>query len=137
MQIQTLSQEDPLEQEMVTHSSILAWRVPWTRGIWQATVRGLVKSWTWLSSWACLSTGPFVCHSQISIRFEKPKFRCFCFFFELSKSHLAKEKNMFRIDMRLLKFLFLLFVNIHIFHCRNTDVFNYRMLPQHFPGGII
>ena len=29
-QIQTLGQEDPLEKEMATHSSILAWRIPWT-----------------------------------------------------------------------------------------------------------
>ena len=28
--LQSLSQEDPLEKEMVTHSSILAWRIPWT-----------------------------------------------------------------------------------------------------------
>ena len=27
--VQSLSQEDPLEKEMVTHSSILAWRIPW------------------------------------------------------------------------------------------------------------
>ena len=25
-----LGREDPLEKEMVTHSSILAWRIPWT-----------------------------------------------------------------------------------------------------------
>ena len=29
-QVQFLSREDPLEQEMATHSSILAWRIPWT-----------------------------------------------------------------------------------------------------------
>ena len=28
--IQSLAQEDPLEKEMVTHSSTLAWKVPWT-----------------------------------------------------------------------------------------------------------
>ena len=28
--IQSLSQEDPLEEEMATHSSILAWKIPWT-----------------------------------------------------------------------------------------------------------
>ena len=27
--VQSLSREDPLEKEMVTHSSILAWRIPW------------------------------------------------------------------------------------------------------------
>ena len=29
-QIQSLGQEDPLEEEMATHSSILAWEIPWT-----------------------------------------------------------------------------------------------------------
>ena len=29
-QVQSLGQEDPLEKEMITHSSILAWRIPWT-----------------------------------------------------------------------------------------------------------
>ena len=28
--VQFLVQEDPLEKEMATHSSILAWRIPWT-----------------------------------------------------------------------------------------------------------
>ena len=28
--VQSLSQEDPLEEGMATHSSILAWRIPWT-----------------------------------------------------------------------------------------------------------
>ena len=27
---QSLGQEDPLEEEMATHSSILSWRIPWT-----------------------------------------------------------------------------------------------------------
>ena len=30
MQVQSLSQEDPLEEEMAVHSSILAWKIPWT-----------------------------------------------------------------------------------------------------------
>ena len=29
-QVQFLSQEDPLEKEMATHSSFLAWTIPWT-----------------------------------------------------------------------------------------------------------
>ena len=28
--VQSLGQKDPLEKEMATHSSILAWRIPWT-----------------------------------------------------------------------------------------------------------
>ena len=29
-QVRSLGQEDPLEKEIATHSSILAWRIPWT-----------------------------------------------------------------------------------------------------------
>ena len=29
-QVQSLCQEDPLEKEMATHSSVLAWEIPWT-----------------------------------------------------------------------------------------------------------
>ena len=32
MLVQSLSQEDLLEEKMVTHSSILAWKTPWTEG---------------------------------------------------------------------------------------------------------
>ena len=31
-QVQSLHQEDPLEKGMATHSSILAWKIPWTEG---------------------------------------------------------------------------------------------------------
>ena len=30
MLVRSLGQEDPLEEEMASHSSILAWRIPWT-----------------------------------------------------------------------------------------------------------
>ena len=30
IRVQSLGQEDPLEKEMVNHSSILAWKIPWT-----------------------------------------------------------------------------------------------------------
>ena len=36
--VQSLGQEDPLEKEMATHSSILAWRIPMDRGARWATV---------------------------------------------------------------------------------------------------
>ena len=38
--VQFLGREDPLEKEMATHSSILAWRMPWTKepGRLQSTV---------------------------------------------------------------------------------------------------
>ena len=30
IRVQSLGQKDPLDKEMATHSSILAWRIPWT-----------------------------------------------------------------------------------------------------------
>ena len=47
--IGSLVWEDPLEEGMATHSSILAWRIPMDRGAWQATVQGVKKSWTQLN----------------------------------------------------------------------------------------
>ena len=38
--VQSLGWEDPLEKEMATHSSILAWRIPMDGGAWRATVHG-------------------------------------------------------------------------------------------------
>ena len=47
--VQSLGWEDPLEKEMATHSSILAWRIPMNRGTWWTTVHGIAKSRTQLS----------------------------------------------------------------------------------------
>ena len=47
--VQSLGWEDPLEEGMATHSSILAWRIPMDRGVWWATVHGVTKSQTRLS----------------------------------------------------------------------------------------
>ena len=41
--VQFLGQEDPLEQEMASHSRILAWRIPLDRGAQQATAHGIVR----------------------------------------------------------------------------------------------
>ena len=42
--VRSLGWEDPLEEGMATHSSILAWRIPTDRGAWWATVHGVAKS---------------------------------------------------------------------------------------------
>ena len=43
--VPSLGREDPLEEDMATHSSILAWRIPMDRGAWWAAVRGVSKIW--------------------------------------------------------------------------------------------
>ena len=45
----SLGWEDPLEEGMATHSSILAWSIPMDSGAWQATIHGVAKNRTWLS----------------------------------------------------------------------------------------
>ena len=46
-QVQILGGEDPLEKEMANHSSILAWKVPWTEKPGRLhTVHGVAKSQT-------------------------------------------------------------------------------------------
>ena len=47
-QVRSLGWEDPLEEEMATHFSILAWRNPMDRGALWTTVHGVVKSQTLL-----------------------------------------------------------------------------------------
>ena len=47
--IQSLGWEDPLEEEIVTHSSILAWKIPWTEEPGGLQSMGSQKSRTQLS----------------------------------------------------------------------------------------
>ena len=42
-QVQSLGQEDPLEEKMATHSSILAWRIIWTEGAGRLQTMGLQR----------------------------------------------------------------------------------------------
>ena len=46
----SLGGEDPLEEDVATHSSILAWEIPWTEEPGGLQSMGLQKSWTRLSN---------------------------------------------------------------------------------------
>ena len=41
--VKSLGLEDPLEEEIAIHSSILAWKIPMDRGTWQATVHRIAR----------------------------------------------------------------------------------------------
>ena len=58
--VRSLGEEDLLEKEMAIHTSILAWKIPWTEepGRLQST---RLQSWTRLSDFTSLS--PCVCYS--------------------------------------------------------------------------
>ena len=42
--VRSLGWEDPLEEGMETHSSVLVWRIPMDRGAWQAAIHGVTES---------------------------------------------------------------------------------------------
>ena len=44
--VQSLGWDDPLEREMATHSSVPAWKIPWTKQPGRLPSIGLQKSWT-------------------------------------------------------------------------------------------
>ena len=48
--VQSLGQEVPLEKEMATHSSLLAWKIPWREELGGLQSMGVTKSWTRLSN---------------------------------------------------------------------------------------
>ena len=53
--VQSLGWEDPLEEEMTTHCSILAWKNPMDRGFWQGIVHGVMKNQTQWSTCFCFA----------------------------------------------------------------------------------
>ena len=49
--VRSLGWEDHLEEDMATHSALLAWRIPMNKRAWWATVHGVAKSHSeWLST---------------------------------------------------------------------------------------
>ena len=81
MQVQSPGGEDPLEKEMATHSSILAWRIPWTEEPGRLQSMGLQRvGHDWAAKTAIAST-------LISIILEqKNKDRCNLLYFSISQT---------------------------------------------------
>ena len=51
-QVQLVHQEDSLKKGMATHSSILAWRIPWTEEPGGLQIHRIARSWTLLTDYA-------------------------------------------------------------------------------------
>ena len=65
MPVQSLNWKDPLEEGMAIHSSILAWRIPWTEGAWYRITKGRTQLkrlsmyiYTYGEDWASLVAQP-------------------------------------------------------------------------------
>ena len=56
-EVRSLDGEDPLEEEMTTHSNILAWKIPWTEEPGGLLSMGMQKSQTRLSNWSHMYGG--------------------------------------------------------------------------------
>ena len=96
--VRSLSQEDPLVKEMATHSSILAWRIPWTEepGGLQSTGSQRVRH-----DWATSHTHTFIDRCPINVQSKKTCFwlmwvklkRCLWFFIHRRFSAVDIEMN--------------------------------------------
>ena len=56
--------EQIVEEEMATHSSVLAWRIPTDRGAWQASVHGVAESQTRLSNYTRILAWRIPCSEE-------------------------------------------------------------------------
>ena len=78
MWVWSLDREDPLEEEMATHSSILAWKIPWTEDPgWLKSPWGHKESdtTTWLNSHTQSCVAQATCYVKFKnkIKFKKKK----------------------------------------------------------------
>ena len=68
--VRSLGQEDPLEKEMATHSSILAWRIPWMEepgGLQSTGLQRVGRDWATplpLSDWTTTTTATIACQAE-------------------------------------------------------------------------
>ena len=69
-QVQSLGQEDPLEKEMATHSSTLAWKIPWTEECGRLQSMGLQSvGQDWAASLSLFNTPQG--HQQMTLQLDK------------------------------------------------------------------
>ena len=66
--VQSLGWEDPLEEGMATHSSILAWRIPWVEEPGRLQSMGSQKSWAWLKP-PCTSISSFLFYKSNATKY--------------------------------------------------------------------
>ena len=80
MQVQSLGQEVPLDEEMAVHSSILAWRIPWTQdpGVLQSTGSKRVRYDRRDSMHTCMHAAIANCHKPSGLKQCKFSMPWFC-----------------------------------------------------------
>ena len=66
--VRSLGQKDPLEESMATHSSILAWRIPWTEEPGRLPTDRVAKSWTPLRQLSMHAQQYYIQRFYVSLR---------------------------------------------------------------------
>ena len=87
----SLGREDPLEKGMAAHSSLLAWRIPWTEEPGQAIVYRVAKSWTQPSDF----------HLHFNVHFENLKKTFQKFYLNVSDTHFMIKSDSFPLGSSL------------------------------------
>ena len=88
MQVRFLGQEDPLEEDMATHSSVLAWKIPWTEDPGRLQSRGWQRARPNRRGLACTYTtrdGPATCWPHPT----SPNVEYFLFYLKTENSQIC------------------------------------------------
>ena len=91
----SLGQEDPLKEDMATHSSILAWRIPVDRGAWRAAVHGVAVRHDWVTKHNT--------YTHTAIFSFDPTFAVVLFLFSLSGRPTTLVETMGKAEMWLIR----------------------------------
>ena len=97
-QVWFLGREDPLEREMATHSSILAWRIPVDRGAWRATVHGVARV---RHNWVTKPPPPWLIRADL---WQKPNRHCKAITLQLKINNFLKEQQKREIKQKSSRF---------------------------------
>ena len=108
--VQTLSQKDTLEKEMATHSSILAWKIPWTEEPCRLQSIGLQNSWTWLSNYTRITTTMCVCVLHIHPL--------------MDRNMLFQWNILYNWVLLLVSYMYAIYRCMHVHTCANTHTFS-------------
>ena len=120
-QVQSLGWNDPLEKEMATHSSILAWEIPWTRSLMAYSPRGHKES---------DMTERLHFHFNLAIKSDNTDFPLHIMFCEKGSSIIQKVFLSFYFA---LLFVISMFHPLHLFLYWTTDLQEFSYIQRFLP----
>ena len=116
MWIWSLGWDDPLEEGMATHPSILAWRIAMDRGAWWATVHVVTKSWTQLK-WLSVHTHAWTLSLKTSCLCSDTWFKSYYWRVIVLGKHCSLKQHSSNVSTngQIYPYSFYVFTYVHIF----------------------